>query len=449
MSLLPPQPPYGEPRRADVPGVFGLRQDAATMRIAVVGAGIAGLAAAHTLQQWAQVTLFEAQNRLGGHTDTHAILAGGRSYPVDSGFMAWDAARSPGFGAWLDELGVVAHSAELDLGIHHVPTGLEYCTRSVGALLCQPRNLGSPRFVNLLRELVRFYLTALPVADDDARPLSAFLDAHGFSRSFRELHLVPVCRALWSVDAGTALTLPAAEAVPRLVRQRLLPVGTRPEWRVIQGGARSYVDAFVSRFSGRICRGEAVRAISRPPGRVVVTTASGRQVFDAVVIACHSHEALALLEDPSREERQVLGSLRFETSRRVVHSDPRVMPRNRNAWAAWNARIGGPGSGRCEFTFWMNRLLSLPDHTPMFVTLDPEEPLDNVWSTREYSTPVLDDRARAAQRRYDDVSGLRNTWYCGAWWGDGMQEDGFSSGVAVAAALARAASEVPSARASG
>jgi len=407
------------------------------MRIAVVGAGVAGLAAAHELQKWAHVTVFEARNRLGGHTDTHAILAGGRTYSVDAGFMAFDAVRSPGFSAWLDELGVASQATELSLGVQDLVNGLEYGTHSARALLCQPRKLCSPQFINLLRELARFYLRPPAVACDDPRSLGAFLEAKGFSRAFRELHLRPVCRALWSMAPAAVDELPAADVVARLVQHRLLPVGTRPDWRVIQGGAGSYVDAFVKRFAGRIRCGEPVQAIARQPGQVLVATASGRQAFDAVVIACHSYEALALLQDPVREEREILGALRFQRGRRVMHSDPRVMPRNRNVWSSWNARLGG--SGDCEITFWMNRLLSLPDDTPLFVTLDPVQPPDNVWSMRDYAAPVQDDRSRAARRRRDDISGRRNTWYCGAWWGNGLQEDGFASGIDVARALARQA----------
>ena len=167
------------------------------------------------------------------------------------------------------------------------------------------------------------------------------------------------------------------------------------------------------------------------------------------VDAIHSHEALDLLDDPSPDERDVLGALRFRKSLRVLHSDVRVMPRNRKVWSGWNARLGGSGPGSCEVTFWMNRLVALPDETPLFVTLDPVEPLDDVWSTREYATPVLDAKARVAQRRHREISGVRNSWYCGAWWGEGLQEDGFTSGVDVARALACRARAVTPARASG
>jgi len=417
------------------------------VKIAVVGAGVAGLSAAHALQRWADVTLFEAQNRLGGHTDTHAILAGGRTYPVDSGFMAWDAARSPGFGAWLDELGVASQPTDLSLGVHVVGSGLEYGTGSLAALIGRPRKACSMDFLGLLRELLRFYLGSSTRAVDD-RPLGVYLDAQGFSQRFRTLHVLPVCRALWSLDASEALALPANAAIPQLMRQRLLPAAQRPEWRVIQSGAGSYVDAFVKRFSGRIRVGEAVRSIARPPGQVILTTAAGRQAFDAVVIACHSHEALALLEDASREERQILGTLRFRRSVRVLHSDVRVMPGDRRVWSAWNARVGAGAPDDCEVSFWMNRLLALAGDTQLFVTLDPTQPLDHVWSTLEYAVPILDDRARGAQRRREEISGVRGTWYCGAWWGDGLQEDGFASGADVARALEACAHGLRAAQAS-
>lgn len=404
------------------------------MKVAVVGAGVAGLAAADKLQAWADVTLFEAQRRLGGHSDSHAIHVDGKTYSIDSGFIMWEPARAPGFSAWLDELGVPTRAAEAGLGVHDEVSGLQFGTHSTAALLCQRRNVMAPKFLGLLQEMRRLHGAPLR-AVEEADTLADWLTRQGFREPFVSLYALPLCRALWSLDPQVARTVPARYVVPHLVSSRLLPFGQRPAWRVFQRGAGSYVDAFVERFAGGIRGGEAVRSIARSGSQIVLTTAAGRQVFDAVVLACHSHEALALLEDASPDERDVLSALRFERSRRVVHSDESVMPDDWRAWSAWNIRLGR--DGQACFSFWMNRLLSLRSRTPLFVTIDPQRPLSRVWAEIEYATPLLDARARRAQRRLSEISGVRGTWYCGAWWGDGLQEDGYRSGINAATELAR------------
>jgi hypothetical protein len=405
------------------------------MKVAVVGAGVAGLAAAHALQRSAEVTLFEAQNRLGGHSDTHAIMVDGRTHSVDSGFMVFDAARSPAFSAWLDELAVSTRPAELALGVHDLGSGIQYGTRSFGALFWRWRNLGSPRLLRLLREIQRFQRGPTGHTVEQFATLGEYLDAEGFSATFRALYLVPLCRAIWSTPADAVGALAAQGIVERLRQHWLLPGARGTDWRVIPGGASGYVNAFAQRFSGTVRRGESVHAVSRQPGQVMVRTSAGRQAFDALVLACHGDAALALLEDPTREEREVLGAIRFRRYRRVVHSDPVVMPASRKVWSSWNACVSSDDSGACQVTYWMNRLQELPGATQIFVTLDPEVPLRDVWSSREYLMPMLDPATRVAQSRLREISGRRNTWYCGAYWADGFHEDGFRSGRAVARAL--------------
>ncbi|MGA0841259.1 MAG: NAD(P)/FAD-dependent oxidoreductase [Pseudomonadales bacterium] len=404
------------------------------MRVAIVGGGVSGLAAADRLQRHSEVTLFEAQRRLGGHSDSHAIFVDGQTHTVDSGFIMWEPQRAQGFHAWLNELGVRTVPAEVGLGVRDEVSGIEFGTQSLASLFCQRRNVVSPRFLALLGEVRRLHQAARTMAASAQSTLQEFLEQQGFSDQLFKLVLLPLCRALWSLDAPAARALPARYALGQLAGYRVLPFDRPPVWQVFRRGAGSYVDAVVARFGGGIRRGEAVLGLSRAGGQVVITTASGRQMFDAVVLACNSHDALSLLEDPSAAERDILGSMRFARSERVVHSDVRVMPRDPRAWSAWNARIDA-GDG-CEFTFWMNRILGLRAKTPLFVTVDPEQSIDRVWARLSYATPVLDARARLAQERKHEISGIRNTWYCGAWWGDGLQEDGFLSGIETAAAIA-------------
>lgn len=406
------------------------------MKVAVVGAGIAGLAAAHALQGRAQVTLYEAQGRLGGQADTHAILLGDRAYPVDSGFTSFNEPGSPAFGAWLRELGIGTRPADLTLGVGHVGRGFTYSTRSYRSLLCEPRQLLSPAFLSLLRDLRRFHAEGVPARTDDPRTLGDYIAGEGYGSAFRTYYLWPVGRALWSLPPERIDALPLVHALPWLLRHRLLPGTGEAGWRVVEGGSAAYVAAFAARFRGRIQRRDPVIGVSRQPGQAVVTSVSGRQSFDAVVLACHADEALGLLEDPSRAEREVLGAIRFRRNRVVVHSDPSVMPRNRQAWSGLNVLVGGADDAACQVTWWVNRHQSLAGREQLFITHDPAIALERTWSAREYTAPVLDRPTLAAQRRLGEISGVRNTWYCGAYWGAGFHEDGFASGLRVAHALA-------------
>lgn len=402
------------------------------MKVAVVGAGIAGLAAAHALQKQAEVVLFESERRIGGHTDTHAILSGGRTYRVDSGFTAFNEHHYPAFSAWLAELGVASRPADVSFGYSNRVTGLEYGTRHFNALFCRRRSLVSPRFLAMLRDLRRFAREAARLAQDDDRSLERFLADTGFGAGFRDDLLAPLCAAHWSLSVMRARELPVVHVAAFLTQHPMLQGAAHARWRVVEGGASSYLQAFVRRFRGMLRVGEPALGVARSRGRATLTTRSGRHDFDAVVLACHSDQALAMLEDPSPAEREVLGAIRYRRSRVVVHSDTSVMPQRRSAWSGWNAVVDGAGSQPCHVTFWMNRLQSLDRTQPFFVTLNPQRELDSVWSARDYAQPVFTREARRAQRRRDDISGVDNTHYCGAYWGWGGHEDGFTSGVRVA-----------------
>jgi len=405
------------------------------VKVAVVGAGISGLAAAYALQHDADVTVFEAARRIGGHTDTHAILTGGRTYRIDSGFIVFNEHNYPGFSAWLDELGVESQPSDMSFGVSNRRTGLEYGTRNLNALFCQRFRALSPRFLAMLRDLRRFYREAGTVGDGDPRTLGHFLDDGGYGAGFTEDHLAPMCAALWSLPNVEALEVPVAHVVAFMAQHRMLQVAGRPQWRVVRGGSGSYLKAFAGRFHGTLRPGEPVLSVARQPSQALVTTRSGRHSFDAVVLACHSDQALAMLEDPSPAEREILGAIRYQDNVAVVHSDPTVMPHQRRAWSSWNALAHEADT--CQVTYWMNRLQGLEGPQPFFVTLNPQRELDSVWCERRYSHPVFTAAARAAQRRHHEINGVRNTYYCGAYWGWGFHEDGFSSGRRAAAAMRR------------
>lgn len=401
------------------------------MRIAVVGGGISGLAAAHACQAFADVTLFEGNGRLGGHTDTHNLLVDGRAHAVDSGFIVFNRENYPLFSGWLDELGVASQPTEMSFGVS-TAAGLEYGTSSLGAVFCQRRNALRPRFLSMLNDIRRFHRNAGRVAARDAKPLGDYLRAERYSEAFAEHHLLPMCAALWSAPRHRACDLPVGHVAAFMANHGMTRWRGRPQWRVVRGGSGSYLRAFAEAFEGEVRLSSPVRFVHRGKAGVTVELDHGSERFDYVVLACHSDEALELI-DASPDERAVLGAIRYQPNRAVLHSDASVMPRNPAAWSSWNVRAGEDLS--YEFTYWMNRLQGLDAAPDFFVTLNPARELDNAWLERDYRHPIFSSGAGAAQARVDRISGRRRTHYCGAWRGWGFHEDGFRSGVQAARRL--------------
>jgi len=406
------------------------------VKVAVVGGGIAGMAAAWHAAEQAHVTLFEAENRLGGHTDTLSLLQSGRTYSLDSGFTIFNDENYPGFSAWLDALGVPTQPADTSFSVRNLRSGLEYGSSGFNAVFCQRRNLASVRFWGMLTDLLRFY-REVERLDLGALTLAELIERRDYGRAFVLDHLVPLCSTVWALPSAQVLELPAAHVVQFMARHQMLQVGGRPQWRVVRGGAHRYVGEFVRRFRGDVCCGCRVERVERrPDGRVQVTHERGSETFDALVLACHSDQALRMLADPSPAEREVLGAIRYHPVRVVVHSDSQVMPRRRRAWCTWNVLVGDD----CQVSYWVNRLQSLSGAQDFFVTLNPTGELGKVWGERTHEHPVFDSSARAAQARRQEISGVANTYYCGAYWGLGSHEDAFATGVDVAIRLGSARS---------
>ena len=403
------------------------------MRVAVVGGGISGIAAAHKCQEFADVTLFEAQPRLGGHTDTHNLLVDGRAYAVDSGFIVFNRDNYPRFSQWLDALGVASQPTEMSFGVS-TAAGLTYGTSHLGAVFCQRRNTLRPRFLGMLNDIRRFYRRAGAVAESDTRTLAEYLRDERFSQAFAEYHLLPMCAALWSAPRQRALELPIGHVAAFMTHHGLTRWRGRPRWRVVTGGSSNYVRAFVAAFRGELRLSCSVLSIRREASEVVLSTERGRECYDYLVLACHSDDALALI-DAAPEEKEILGAIRYRTNRAVVHSDASVMPDAPEAWSSWN--VHASGNMRYEFTYWMNRLQGLDPAPHFFVTLNPLRPLREPWFEREYRHPIYSPDARAAQGRMAQINGRRRTLYCGAWCGWGFHEDGFRSGLEAANGLRR------------
>ena len=401
------------------------------MRVAVIGGGVSGIAAAHACQDFAEVTLFESNSRLGGHANTHVLLVDGQAHAVDSGFIVFNRRHYPLFSGWLDALGVPTQPTEMSFGVA-TTSGLEYGTSSLGALFCQRRNQFRPAFLRMLSDTVRFYREAPAIAGSDPRPLIDFLSAGRYSRAFADNHLLPMCAALWSAPAERAREIPIGHVAAFMTHHGLTQLRNRPQWEVISGGSQAYVNAFRRSFKGSIRTGHGVDAVRRDASGVTVATASGSGRFDQVILACHSDEALALL-DATPAERSVLGAIGYQANRAVLHSDASVMPQRRAAWSSWNVRADADGS--LAFTYWMNRLQSLAAPRPFLVTLNPARPLRDTWLECQYRHPVFNAAAQAAKARLGEISGRNRTFYGGAYWGWGFHEDGFRSGVEAARLL--------------
>lgn len=409
------------------------------MRIAVVGSGIAGLASAWLLSRRHQVVLFEANDYLGGHTHTHTIEQQGREYAVDSGFIVHNRAHYPLLTQLLAELDVPTQPTSMSFSVHNAASGLQYNATSLDGLFCQRRNLVSPRFWGMLRDLYRFYRQA-PALLSQSGPgpsLGDYLTEHGYGRAFRDEHLVPMASALWSSPPGQVLAFPARYLVQFMANHQMLQVSDRPEWRVIRGGSRVYVDALQARWPVQVRLSTPVQSLRRDAQGVELACTDRRERFDHVVLACHSDQALDLLADVDERERDILGAIAYQPNEAVLHTDASVLPPQRKAWAAWNTCVPADPGAPCGVSYWMNCLQRIDSPEPFIVTLNRSDAIDpaHVLRRMHYAHPVYSHASVAAQARKAEIQGRRHTWFAGAYWGWGFHEDGLRSAVEVARAL--------------
>jgi predicted NAD/FAD-binding protein len=409
------------------------------MRIAIIGSGVSGLVVAHRLHQAHDVTVFEADARLGGHVHTWSVAAGGRTWAVDSGFIVYNERNYPQFSRLLAELDVATQPSTMSFSVRHERVGLEYNGSTVRQLFVQPRNALRPSFLRMLVEILRFNRQVLGVvrAGPAGMSLGDVLEQGSYSRAFREWYLLPMGSAIWSVPATRVLEMPAAFFVGFFANHGMLTVDGRPEWRVVRGGSARYVAALTAPFQDRIRLGHRVRRVTRSADGVVVDG----EPFDRVVLACHSDQALALLADPTPAERQVLGALPYQVNDAVLHTDVSVLPRARAAWGAWNCRVSDDPDAPAAVTYNMNMLQSLDAPQTFCVTLNAGDAIDpaRVVGRVRYHHPIVTVAGTAAQARRAEVSGPNRTHYCGAYWGNGFHEDGVVSGLAAAREIEAAA----------
>jgi uncharacterized protein len=404
-------------------------------RVAVVGAGISGIAAADALSTWADVTLFEAASRLGGHTDTHRLVVGGVEVAIDSGFIVFNRSNYPQFSAWLDELGVASHATDMSFSVQRADVDFEYGTDRLAALLAQPANVLRPRYLRMWRDLLRFYRVASDTPSRPRESVGEYCDRVQLSAPFVDDHLVPMCAALWSQPDCSVRDLDMGLVLAFMTNHGMLAVAGRPAWRVVTGGSQRYLEAFRHRFRGRLLLDSPVACVASAIDGVTLHVDGVAEHFDAAVLACHADQTLAMLERPTRLQREVLGAVRYQANRAVVHTDASLMPRRRRAWSSWNVRIGDTEAG-CRVTYWMNRLQRIATPQPVFVSLNADARDECVLAERSYAHPVFDAAAVAAQARLTDLQGDGRLYFAGAYAGWGFHEDGFVAGRRAAAALA-------------
>lgn len=411
------------------------------MNIAIIGSGISGLTSAYLLNRNHEITLFEADARLGGHTHTVDVSVDGRNYSVDTGFIVFNDWTYPNFIRLLGQIGVGFKPTQMSFSVTDPETGLEYNGNNLNSLFAQRRNLFSPGFLGMLRDILRFNKQApLDLAEGriaaDTK-LGDYLAANGYGERFTLHYIVPMGAAIWSMSMADMLGFPLQFFVRFFKNHGLLSVSNRPQWCVIEGGSSAYIEPLSRSFKERIRLDCPVTRVERSVDGVVIHSAAGSERFDKVVFACHSVEALNLLADPSAAEQSILGALPYANNEVVLHTDTRLLPSRKLAWASWNYRLGGSGHTRAAVTYNMNILQGLESDTTFCVSLNQSAGItpSKVLHRFTYAHPQYSVTAVAAQQRWEELNGARHTYYCGAYWANGFHEDGVVSALRVAGSL--------------
>ncbi len=409
------------------------------MRIAIVGTGISGLVAAHRLHREHEIVVYEAAERLGGHSNTVEVEDGSGSHAIDTGFIVFNDRNYPHFEALLSELGVASRPSHMSFSVSDGRGRFEYAGTPWG-LFARPAHLLSPSFLGMLRDWRRFNREARELIgmNGTAPSLGHWLEQKGFSRHFVERLIVPQAAAVWSADPEQMWSFPASFMAEFFDNHGMYSLRDRPRWRTVGGGSRSYVEAISAPWRDRVRLRAPVRRIERLPGRVrIEAEGCESEEFDRVVIATHSNQALALLADPSPAERGILGAIPYQANEAVLHTDTALMPRRRAAWSSWNFHLGEQPPGRSTVTYWMNNLQRLRSKRQYLLTLNRSEAIDPAKTLQrfEYEHPVYTATGVAAQARHGEISGVRNTHYCGAYWGWGFHEDGVVSALRTCAQI--------------
>jgi len=405
------------------------------MKIAIVGGGISGLSCAWLLHKKYDIAVFESERRPGGHSNTMEFERDGRDYRIDTGFIVYNDRTYPNFMRLLKQLDIEGTPTEMSFAVRCDRTGIEYSGSGLGGVFAQKRNLLMPSFLRMVIDILRFNRQGISDADvvSGSVTVGEYLTKNGYSRRFAEHYLLPMGASIWSCPTGTFADFPIQFILQFYRNHGLLSLTNRPQWYTIPGGSRKYVDKLTSAFTDRIVAGSPVRRVARDSDGVTVTTDQGESRFDEVIFACHSDQALSLLQDSTCLESSVLSAFPYEQNEAILHTDSSVLPRCRNAWSAWNYRIDRQPSARATITYNMNILQHIESQHTFCVTLNDADQIDpqKIVSRHQYSHPLFTVERESMQRQHHRLIRSNRTSFCGAYWGNGFHEDGVNSALAV------------------
>ena len=412
------------------------------MKIGIVGSGISGLSCAYFLDKSHEVTVFEADRKIGGHTSTFDVQIDDKTYQVDTGFIVFNDRNYPNFVKLIKDLGIPKKNTSMGFSLSDSETGIEYAGTNLDTIFAQRKNIFSWSFLTMLKDIIRFNKQATDDLKknniDPSENLGCYLTRNSYSKIFVDKYLVAMGSAIWSADWDNVLEFPAIFFVSFFHNHGLLSIRNRPQWHVIEGGSREYLAPLTSRFRDNILTNCRVTSISRQEKyKVRVQVESGQTYFfDQVVIATHSDQALKILEDPLEEEKQILGAIPYQVNEVILHTDTQLLPKNPKAWSSWNYRLKS-NNYRATVTYNMNILQGISAPETFCITLNDSNSINasKILGKFEYQHPVFSLEACSAQKKWASINGVSNTWYCGAYWGNGFHEDGINSALKIAKAL--------------
>ena len=400
------------------------------MKIAIVGSGISGNSLAYTLSKEHDITLFEKNNRLGGHSHTHEIISQGKKINVDTGFIVFNKKTYPLFTKLLDELNVRYEKSDMSFSVFSKDKNFEYNGTSINTLFSQRKNIFNYKFIKMIYEIIKFNKVALTLLSAKTEiSLETFLKQNNFSDYFCKNYILPMGSAIWSSNINSMLKFPAVFFVKFFNNHGMLNINDRPQWLTVTNGSKEYVEKLTASIKKNIRLNCPVKAVKRNKDSVEITSSDGNEIFDYIFFACHSDEALKLISDPSAQEKEVLSSIPYSKNEVTLHTDESIMPNNKLTWAAWNYNIDSTNDMPIALTYNMNILQNLKTQQTILVTLNdngninPEKVLKKI----NYDHPLFSLRSVEAQKNYGIISGVNRTGFAGAYWGNGFHEDGISS----------------------
>jgi predicted NAD/FAD-binding protein len=405
------------------------------MKIGIIGSGISGLTAAYLLNPDHEITVFEKEDRIGGHTNTVRLQFSDSTYFVDTGFIVFNERTYPNFIKLLKKLDVTWQNSDMSFSVSAPDEGIEYSSKSLGALFACRRNIWNIAFWRMLIEILRFRnISRTTLEKYYTSSLDTYLQQRGYSRYFKEYFLYPMGASIWSAEPGSFGQMPLGFFFRFFENHGLLTLTNQPQWLTIQGGSQEYVKVLTVGFEDRVHLNTQVKSVHRESDAVVVRTQQGEKfLFDHVIIAAHSDQALAILKEPTASEQAVLSAIDYQLNRAVLHSDTRLLPQRRNVWSSWNYKKSEDANQRVAITYWMNSLQSIDSQVQFCVTLNQQDRIDpnTIYYTTDYEHPVYHIDSVAAQQQHNEISGKNRIHFCGAYWGNGFHEDGVNSALAV------------------